>query len=65
MTESGEAAAFSITLRISCQAGEHPTMPNHPPVPWTPVPSLAVTDAVRTAFPTTRRSSASSNGFEM
>ncbi len=65
ITESGETAAFSISLRISRHPVERPTMPNHPLFSSSPVPSMAATAEVRTALPTTRRSSASSNGFEM
>ena len=64
-TEKGEAAAFSTTLRRSSQAGERPTIPNHSSGRPPETPSRSAAAAVRTAFPTTRRSSASSNGFVM
>ena len=63
-TEKGDAAAFSITFRTSSQAGEPPTIPNHSPA-GALAPSRSTASDVATALPTTRSSSASSNGLEM
>jgi len=63
-TENGEEAAFPITFLTSIHAGDRPTIPNHSSS-GALAPSRSDAPQEATAFPTTRSSSASSNGLRM